>query len=827
MLVCFALLVPVLTGGVATARNRALAVLLLGLGADAAVTLAELVETSAIEPGSALQTITRRGLALTMPAFALWFASTVFPGRRGSFSMGLVVALLTAGAAVSLTGAFPRVLGGGSASRVDVVLAAALATLQIAVGAAIFDRLRTGYRRHRDPFERNRMKYAGLALAGLSLGTVFAWVPSEEWHLYRQGANALSALVLGFGLLRQRPPDFDGAVRGGVGHLLVGAPTSFMYVGALVMLVRGFGIALGSLTGLLLAVVLGLGAAFVAAYMRAVSAHLLERPFEARRREREARLSALARDAGSIRTVEELASALTVTCQAALDASYVALLAGIEAGEPLRVLAAHDPEVARDGHCSISADNELLRRLADARCAVTPFALAAIIEAGGLRDAAVAEFAPFRDCLLVPLVSQGEAIGLLVAGPRTKDAAYRLGDLELLASIAGGGALPLQNAQLLEQLRDAAQTDFITGLPNHRQVQDIFTRLVTAADEQAAPVSCAIVDIEGFKHFNDTFGRQSGDEALALIARTIVNALGPGDVVGRYGGDEFLVLLPGASRREASEALTRVGAAVRGLTLTPAFAPASAPLSAQARVTWGIASMPEDGSSRRALASVADSRLMQRKFEGRRPASISAGRPVAGQLLESDPEKLRVARGLLELIAEKDPQTAERSQQTAALALLVADDLRLSERERYELWLGSLLHDVGKIGTPEAVLGKVAPLSPEEWIEIRKHAVLGERLIRGLLGIEAVSEIAGCHHERFDGLGYPRGLVGDEIPRMARIVSVADAFAAMVHDRPHTPKMPWPEAMVELRRHAGQQFDPALIEVFLRAVGRSNFPVAA
>jgi HD-GYP domain-containing protein (c-di-GMP phosphodiesterase class II) len=245
-----------------------------------------------------------------------------------------------------------------------------------------------------------------------------------------------------------------------------------------------------------------------------------------------------------------------------------------------------------------------------------------------------------------------------------------------------------------------------------------------------------------------------------------------------------------------------------------------------ARVTWGLAVYPEDGTSQRALTSVADSRLMQRKFEGR-PVSVGVARPASGRLIESDPEKLRIVRGLLDLISEKDPVTAQRSQRVASFALLVADELSLSEQERYELWLGSLLHDLGQVGTPDVILQRAGPMTPEEWDVVRRHAALGEQVVRGMLSSEVVSAVVGCHHERYDGLGYPRGLAGEEIPRMARIVAVADAFAAMVDDRPHAPKMSWPEAMIELGRHAGTQFDPAIVNAFLRAVGQSSVRAAA
>jgi putative nucleotidyltransferase with HDIG domain len=201
---------------------------------------------------------------------------------------------------------------------------------------------------------------------------------------------------------------------------------------------------------------------------------------------------------------------------------------------------------------------------------------------------------------------------------------------------------------------------------------------------------------------------------------------------------------------------------------------------------------------------------------------VHTDRPTVRQLLEQDPEKLRVARALLDIIDAKDPYTSEHSQQIAAFALLVSQELALPDSERYALWLGSLLHDVGKIGTPAWVLRKPGRLTPEEWDLMRAHPTMGEAIVRGLLDMQEVIDIVGCHHERWDGSGYPRGLAGLDIPRLARMVSVADSFSAMVHDRPYRKGLSWPEAAEELRRVAGTQLDPEMVEAFIRAIGHEH-----
>jgi putative nucleotidyltransferase with HDIG domain len=291
------------------------------------------------------------------------------------------------------------------------------------------------------------------------------------------------------------------------------------------------------------------------------------------------------------------------------------------------------------------------------------------------------------------------------------------------------------------------------------------------------------------------------------------------DLIGRYGGDEFLCILPGLDEAGAADLMSRVARVVRRTPLTVADGDLTASSRLPARISWGVAAYPRDAQTARNLTSIADSRLMQSRVERNRSGQVNAERPSIAGLLEQDPEKVRIASSLLDLINAKDPYTSEHSQQIASFALLVANELGLPERERHALWLGSLLHDVGKLGTPADVLRKPGRLTPEEWTSMRQHPLMGESIVRGLLDMPEVTHIVGGHHERWDGSGYPRGLAGDEIPPLVRLVSVADTFSAMVHDRPYRRGLGWPEAAEELRRSGGTQLDPKAVETFIRALG--------
>jgi putative nucleotidyltransferase with HDIG domain len=211
---------------------------------------------------------------------------------------------------------------------------------------------------------------------------------------------------------------------------------------------------------------------------------------------------------------------------------------------------------------------------------------------------------------------------------------------------------------------------------------------------------------------------------------------------------------------------------------------------------------------------------MERKLRQRRLESGQAPRLSTRDLMQKHPETMLLAESLLNVIDQKDAYTGHHSKQDASLCLLLADHLELPDRERYFLWLAGMLHDIGKIGVPDSVLRKPGPLTPDEWSVMCQHVTMGENMVRGLFGIEEVCDAVRCHHERYDGKGYPNGLKGNEIPRLARMLSVVDAYSAMVHDRPYRRRMNEVEAIAELRLHAGAQFDPAMVEAFLTALGR-------
>jgi diguanylate cyclase (GGDEF)-like protein len=328
-----------------------------------------------------------------------------------------------------------------------------------------------------------------------------------------------------------------------------------------------------------------------------------------------------------------------------------------------------------------------------------------------------------------------------------------------------------------DELRDAAMTDSLTGLPNRRRLtSDLET---AAADPQA---QLAMFDLDGFKAYNDTFGHLAGDALLTRLGHRLGEAVSEAGTAYRLGGDEFCVLVSGersaATIEAAVHALTEHGGA---FTISNSYG--SVTLGDEVR-------KPEDA------LRVVDQRMYEHKNGGRR----SAG----------DQSKTVLVRAL----GERHADLASHSADVSRLADLVARQLGLAEDQLESIRHAAELHDVGKVGIPDAILSKPGALDAEEWAFMRRHTIIGERIVSGAPALAHVARLVRSSHERWDGTGYPDALKTDETPIGSRIIAVCDAFDAMRSERPYKSARSMSDALAELRRCAGTQFDPTVVEAY-------------
>ena len=667
----------------------------------------------------------------------------------------------------------------------------------------------------RDPFERNRIKFIGLATLLIILGLLTNLVPAMQQYPIDRSLALIAAFLVFFSLVRYRLFDVDLAVTRAVVGFVSVALVAPLY---LLALARLTGLDGRADSGALLAwgMVLVFPAAGMARLLGSRLQPTVTRVMLGSSADPSAAATAFVMRAQSVSGVREVADLIAEVCQAQFEARCTSVMLRADAASILETVSVKGPFASTHPRVVIDLENQLLQRVISAGDPVTSARLQTL--ASSLSRHEVGAFLPIADCLLQPITAHGEVIGLIAIAEHVYDDAYSLRDVGFLTTIAAQAALAIEGARLFEQVQTHAETDFLTGLPNHRRLKDHLSEFLRSHERSGEPFSVAMIDVDNFKLLNDTHGHVAGDDALRKIATYLRRALRHDDIVGRYGGDEFMVLLPGVAEDDAIQMFSRVAREARKVSLNTEGLEQSAAPTIPMRLSWGVAAYPGSATTERTLVAAADSDLLKRRYVRRGAGRAHTNRPSLRRLGERDPRRVRIASGLLEIMDAKDNYTTEHSQQVGSLGLLLADELRLSEREREDLWLGGLLHDVGKFSVPDEVVRKPGTLSEDEWRLIHDHPVHGARMVKGLFGDDSITEIVASHHERFDGQGYPAGLAGEAIPRLARAVSVCDAYSAMVHDRPYRKGLSPDEAIAELRRGAGQQWDPVMVDAFAQAI---------
>jgi len=331
--------------------------------------------------------------------------------------------------------------------------------------------------------------------------------------------------------------------------------------------------------------------------------------------------------------------------------------------------------------------------------------------------------------------------------------------------------------QTQDELRVAAMTDSLTGLPNRRR---LMSDLETAADD--GETRLALFDLDGFKGYNDTFGHLAGDALLTRLGHRLREAADHNGMAYRLGGDEFCVLATGtgsaATIEAAAEALSEHGGA---FTIGNSHG---------AVMLGDEAHKPEDA------LRIADQRMYEQKNGGRR----SAG----------DQSKAVLVRAL----SERHPDLTSHIADVSRTVELVGNQLGMDDGQLEPIRHAAELHDIGKVGIPDAILSKPGKLDDEEWAFMRRHTIIGERIVAGAPALAHVGRLVRSSHERWDGAGYPDELKGEEIPIAARIIAVCDAFDAMLTERPYQAARSTSDGLAELRRCSGTQFDPAVVDAF-------------
>ena len=387
--------------------------------------------------------------------------------------------------------------------------------------------------------------------------------------------------------------------------------------------------------------------------------------------------------------------------------------------------------------------------------------------------------------LVVPVGFGLLSLGLLVYDhfERLNVAALVFSTLSIAAVIGRMALTFRENAKLLNRSRTEADTDALTGLANRR-------KLLTDLDERLqvrAPTLLVLFDLDGFKAYNDAFGHPAGDALLRRLALALDAASAPIGRAYRMGGDEFCLLADAEEADRASVLQTATKALEEegeGFTITSAS---------------GAILLPDETDDLSEALRIADTRMYGNK-DSRRASAVRQSKDV-----------------LLSVLHERDAELRGHLTSVAQLARAVGRRLELAPHELHDLGLAAELHDVGKLAIPDSILSKPGSLNEEEWPFIFRHTLVGERILSAAPSLSRIARLVRSTHERMDGQGYPDGLAGPDIPMLSRIVAACDAFFAMIEERPYRRAMASEDAIAELRRSAGTQFDPDVVEALIGA----------
>jgi len=359
-----------------------------------------------------------------------------------------------------------------------------------------------------------------------------------------------------------------------------------------------------------------------------------------------------------------------------------------------------------------------------------------------------------------------------------------------------------------ERMAGVALTDSLTGLPNHRAFQEDMARDLSGATSGGSTLALILLDVDGLKEVNDTRGHQAGDDHLIALAAELARLLPEHASAYRIGGDEFAVVLPGERAWTALELTHGFQAALGGHMGPNTLA-----------VTAGIAEATEfhDVDS---VIHEAELALITTRRNGQSALIYSPEFEAVAASGDADLEAEHtnsLADALSRAVDAKDSYTRSHCQTVSQLCALLATELELGPERIARMRLAGLLHDVGKIGVPDAILTKPAKLTDAEYEVMKRHSVLGQEIVAAA-GLPIEAEWVRHHHERYDGKGYPDGLAAEDIPLESRIILAADAFEAMTSDRPYRKAPGHDFAIAELRRHAGTQFDAAVVHALCRVL---------
>lgn len=417
--------------------------------------------------------------------------------------------------------------------------------------------------------------------------------------------------------------------------------------------------------------------------------------------------------------------------------------------------------------------------------------------------------------VLVPIKLRDSLIGIIIITEKVDGTKYQKDDMDILLTISNGAAAVIENARNYSKAKVQAITDGLTELYNHRHFYECLEDVIF--NNRYEKFSVVMLDVDYFKFYNDLYGHSAGDKALKKIADILKLNIGNKGILARYGGEEFSLILPNLSAKETYEIIDKVR-----LDIQSSFNKTNE-VNAFLTISAGISNYPENTTNKEILLEEADKALYYAKRNGRNRCIIYDEK-IEDRDLKKDGEDILFSSvyALAAAIDAKDHYTFGHSENVSKYGVMLGKELGFNDEQLDIMRNAGLLHDVGKIGVPESILTKPGKLTAEEYETMKKHVELSVDIFKHIPNLIKVIPAVICHHERYDGKGYPRGIKGSNIPIEGRCLTIVDSFEAMISRRPYKKPLSLEEAVNELRANKGTQFDPNLTDIFIEVIEKNK-----